>query len=200
MKKSLGYEIFMTALVLVIIAGVAGAVLGLVNYFTVVDENQLFLDKATAVYDGALKEYKEPSGISQSLTFEGGDVLRICVPEKETEDDVYVILAEGEGAYKGTLQILVNITNGKIVKIAKYEANETPGLGSKALEEGYFRQYYGKEITPDFPGFKLVKGAANMPDDVKAVSGASKSSTAVTNAVNAAVHWYQARAMKGGKQ
>ena len=41
MRKSLGYEILMTALVLVIIAGIAGALLGLVNHFTEVDEEEL---------------------------------------------------------------------------------------------------------------------------------------------------------------
>lgn len=197
MKKSLGYEIFMTALVLVIIAGVAGALLGLVNHFTAVDPEQLFLRKAGAVYDGALVDYNEPAGISQPIEYQGGDVLRVCVPKGENTKDTYVILAVGEGAYKGKLQILINITGGTIVKIAKYDANETPGLGSKALDESYFKKYYGKKLTPE--GFNLVKGAAVMPNDVQAVSGASKSSTAVTNAVNAAVKWYTTRVMKEGE-
>ena len=71
-----------------------------------------------------------------------------------------------------------------------------PGLGSKALEDGYFQQFYNKAITPDFPGFALVKGPAGSPDEVSAVTGASKSSTAVTNAVNAAVKWYQMRVLR----
>ena len=194
MKKSLGYEIVMTALVLVIIAGVAGALLGLVNHFTAVKPEDLLARKASAVYDGDLKPYESPEGMTGVIDYDSGDVLGVYV--SKSEPDVYVIVAEGEGAYKGTLQILVNITKGRIDKIAKYDANETPGLGSKALEESYFRQqYYGKEITPEFKGFGLAKGESKTPADVAAVSGASKSSTAVKNAVNAAAKWYQVRVL-----
>ena len=199
MKRSLGYEIFMTALVLVVIAGVAGAVLGLVNHFTEVNAEELLARKASAVYDGDLKKYVAPEGFDTDFRAEGGDVMGVYVPANGNQD-TFVFVAEGEGAYKGTLQILVNITKGKIVKIAKYDANETPGLGGKALEEGYFKQYYGRAITPDFEGFKLVKSAASSSDEVRAISGASKSSTAVTNAVNAAVKWYQTRILRGAKK
>ena len=191
MRKSLGYEIVMTALVLVIIAGVAGALLGLVNHFTKVNAEELIARKATAVYDGRLIRYIAPEGFSGDVTYDHADVIDVYVAENKP--DVYVLVVEGEGAYKGTLQLLVNITNGKIEKIAKYEANETPGLGSKALEESYFKQFCGKVITPDFTGFSLVKGTVSSPSEVSAVSGASKSSTAVTYAVNAAVKWYQHR-------
>ncbi len=196
MRKSLGYEILMTALVLVIIAGIAGALLGLVNHFTAVDEDELIARKATAVYDGALEKFIGEEGMTAPMKEDSGEVLGVYVPKAEGKD-VYVIVARGFGAYKGSLDLLVNITNGKIVKIAAYEANETPGLGSKALQEGYFERYYDQPITPQFKGFALVKRPAEMPDEVSAVTGASKSSTAVTNAVNAAVKWYQMRVLKG---
>lgn len=199
MKKSLGYEIFMTALVLVIIAGIAGALLGLVNHFTEVSAEDMIARKASAVYDGELKPYVVPEGFNAPIEYVGGDVVRVF--ESKTEKDVYVLEAKGEGAYKGSLELLVNITKGKIVKITKYDANETPGLGSKALEDSHFEQFYNKPITPDFKGFLLVKGPSNpASDEVSAVTGASKSSTAVNNAVNAAVKWYQERILKGVEQ
>jgi len=199
MRKSLGYEIFMTALVLVVIAGVAGALLGLVNHFTEVDEEELIARKAADVYDGYLVKYSTQSGFDVPLEKEVAEsILGVYVP-KEGGKDTYVIVARGDGAYKGTLDLLVNITGGLIVKIGVYEANETPGLGSKALQESYFKQYYNKPITSDFPGFYLKKSAAVEPEDISAVTGASKSSTAITNAVNMAVKWYQVRVLKGGK-
>ncbi len=195
MRKSLGYEILMTALVLVVIAGIAGALLGLVNHFTEVDEDELLARKATAVYDGELVKFVASEGFDAPMDNKDGEVISIYVPKEEGKN-VYVVVARGYGAYKGSLELLVNITDGKIVKIAAYEANETPGLGSKALTEDYFKQYYNKKITPDFPGFALVKRPAERSDEVSAVTGASKSSTAVTGAVNAAVKWYQMRAMR----
>lgn len=196
MKKSLGYEIFMTALVLVIIAGVAGALLGLVNHFTEVSAEDMIARKASAVYDGELKAFDLPDGFNDTIEYVSGNIEKAF--ESKTEKGVYVLEAKGEGAYKGSLELLINITNGKITKIAKYDANETPGLGSKALEDKHFEQFYGKQITLDFQGFTLVKGPANAAsDEVSAVTGASKSSTAVNNAVNAAVKWYQERILKG---
>ena len=138
MRKSLGYEILMTALVLVVIAGIAGALLGLVNHFTEVDEDELLARKATAVYDGDLVKYAAAEGFDAPMENKDGEVVSVYVP-KEKGKDVYVVVARGYGAYKGSLELLVNITDGKIVKIAAYEANETPGLGSKALTEDYFK-------------------------------------------------------------
>ena len=195
MRKGLGYEIFMTALVLVIIAGIAGALLGLVNSFTEIDEDQLIADKATAVYDGALDKYAGEEGVEAPIKDEHGEILGVYVPKGEKKE-VYVLLVRGYGAYKGSLDLFVNITGGVIEKIAVYEANETPGLGSKALQDKYFAAFYGKKISPEFRGFNLVKGSAAAPDDVSAVTGASKTSTAVTNAVNAAVKWYQIRILR----
>lgn len=195
MKRSLGFEIFMTALVLVVIAGVAGALLGFVNHFTAVSEDEQFSRKASAVYDGELALY-HPEGIEAVPEYVNGDVISVHVPTDPAKKDTYILVTEGKGAYKGTLRLLVNITKGKIVKIATYEANETPGLGSKALQESFFKQYYDRPITPGFGGFAL-KNPAPAAQEVHAVSGASKSSTAITNAVNAAVKWYQVRVLGG---
>jgi len=196
-KGSLGYEIFMTALVLVVIAGVAGALLGLVNYFTAVDPDEMLARKASAVYDGDLMRMPPEEGISQPIEYKDGDVLGVYVPKDPAVHNVYVLRVLGLGAYKGSLELLVNITDGKIAKIAKYDANETPGLGSKALEDSYFSQYCGVDLA-SFNGFRLVKSPAMSSDEVRAVSGASKSSTAVTNAVNAAAFWYKNTVLKGG--
>ena len=196
--RSLGYEIAMTALVLVLIAGIAGALLGLVNHFTKVDAEELVARKATAVYKGELKRFPPQEGIGQQIRYEGGKVFGVYVPKDPAVHNVYVLCAEGTGAYKGKLSLLINITDGRIKSIAKYEADETPGLGSKALQESYFKQYYGVLITPDFAGFRLVKTAPAVSEEVKAISGASKSSTAVTNAVNAAALWYKTVILKGG--
>ncbi|HCU56115.1 MAG TPA: hypothetical protein DIC18_02130 [Clostridiales bacterium] len=194
MRKSLGFEIFMTALVLVVIAGVAGALLGLVNHFTYISEEELFAGKATAVYSGELKKY-ELSGLNDEVEYSSGNILSVYVPTDPAQD-TYVLVAEGEGAFKGTLRLLVNITDGAIVKIAKYEANETPGLGSKALDESYFKKFYGTTITKQFEGYAFEAQSANV-SEIAAVTGATKSSTAVKNAVNAAIKWYQVRVLGG---
>ena len=197
-KGTLAYEIVMTAVILVLIAGVAGALLGFVHHFTAVDPNELFLKKASSVYDGKLKFLPVQEGISAKVEYVNGDVFGVLVPSNDSVKDVFVLRVMGTGAYKGSLELLVNITAGKIVKIATYDADETPGLGSKALTENYFSRYYGVPITPEFTGYKVSKTAPTASSEVQAISGASKSSTAITNAVNVAVTWYQNTVLKGG--
>ena len=107
MRKGLGYEIFMTALVLVIIAGVAGALLGLVNHYTEVDEDELIARKASAVYYGALERYVAGEGVDAPMKEDFGEVLGVYVPKGGEEKNVYVIVARGFGAYKGSLDLLV---------------------------------------------------------------------------------------------
>lgn len=197
-KDSLAADIIKTVVVLVIIAGVAGALLGLVNHFTYMSDDEVMARKATAVYNGELKAYQS-SGMSQQIEYSNGSVLGVYVPSDSTPD-VYVVRAEGTGAYKGKLQLLVNITGGKIVKIATYDADETPGLGGKALTDSFFKQYYGINLaTLDGGAFAVVKTSENTDKEIRAITGASKSSTAVTNAVNAATKWYIERIVGGVK-
>ena len=117
MRKSLGYEIFMTALVLVIIAGVAGAVLGLVNFVTQVDEGKLLTEKAESFFGGNLEHYVAPEGFMREMVYDHADVIDVFQSTKDRE--AFVLIVEGEGAYKGTLQLLVNITDGTIKKIKR---------------------------------------------------------------------------------
>lgn len=197
MRNSLIKDIMKIMLSLIIIAGVAGALLGLVNYYTQITDDELMAKKAGEVYEGKLVTYSLPQGVNPSFQFEGGSVLNVYESTAENQD-VYVFRAEGEGAYGGTLQLLINITDGRIVKIAKYSASETPGLGSKALQDNYFSKYYGIELT-SIEGFELVKISATEDGEIAAVSGATKSSTAVANAVNAAVAWYK-QFIAGGEE
>jgi len=199
-KGSLGYEIFMTALILVIIAGVAGALLGLVNYFTAVDPMKLLEQKASEFYDGrSVEPYKQQEGFSQAFEYEGGEVLGVYVPKDDAERNVYILRVKGSGAYKGALELLVCIKDSKITKIAKYDANETPGLGSKALEQKHLDQYINTvKITSDFKGFGLTKYDVEPEmEGVDHITGATKSSTAVNNALNVAVKWYQNIVLRG---
>jgi len=83
--------------------------------------------------------------------------------------------------------------NGKVVGIAFTELHETPGMGMRADESSFKEQFNGKETV-----LKLVKGEADDPDEIAAITGASITSTAVTNAVSAGIHFYQ-NVIKGAK-
>ena len=61
--------------------------------------------------------------------------------------------------------------------------NETAGLGMNAQNPEFMDQFIGKEGS-----FNLVKDGASGDNDIQALSGATITSTAVTNAMNAALY------------
>ncbi|MDE6589527.1 MAG: FMN-binding protein, partial [Oscillospiraceae bacterium] len=74
--------------------------------------------------------------------------------------------------------------------IAFTELNETPGLGSLVGEDSFKGQFAG--VNTD--RFILNKsGGSTADNEIDSVSGASISSGAVVNAVNAALDFYQTR-------
>ena len=67
--------------------------------------------------------------------------------------------------------------------------SETAGLGAKAKDEAFNGQYDGKKT--DKP-LEVAKGSASGDNQILAISGATISSTAVTNGVNAAIDVFNA--------
>lgn len=100
----------------------------------------------------------------------------------ETVGYVAVVTAKG---YGGEVEVTVGVdTDGKVTGISVGGANfsETAGLGAKSKEPAFTEQFAGRE-TP----LRVVKaGGAKADDTVDAITSATITSTAVTNAVNAA--------------
>ena len=97
-----------------------------------------------------------------------------------------VITSTSKDGYNGTVQISVGIkSDGTVVGITFLTLEETPGLGMRAAEKSFYGQYANKNTKE----FKLVNGAASADDEISAISGSTITSTAVTNAVNAALYF-----------
>ena len=95
----------------------------------------------------------------------------------------FVITTSALG-YGGKVKVAVGIDmNGVVTGIAFPETlPETPGLGQKATEKTFYGQFAGKKIDK----FKVVKGDASDDSEIVAISGATKTSNAVVEAVNLA--------------
>jgi len=92
-----------------------------------------------------------------------------------------------------TLALGVN-ADGVVNGISFTELHETAGMGMRADEEAFKGQFAGKSDDP----FKMTKsGEAGAANEIEAISGASVTSRAVVNAVNAGLDFY-ASVMKGG--
>ncbi len=97
----------------------------------------------------------------------------------------YVVNVTTKEGFGGDISISVGMDpEGKTTGLAFLTINETAGLGMNALNESFYTQYIDKQVD----AFSVVKGAASADNEISALSGASFTSNAVTNAVNAALY------------
>ncbi|MGL4370235.1 MAG: RnfABCDGE type electron transport complex subunit G [Spirochaetota bacterium] len=93
----------------------------------------------------------------------------------------YVFVSEPKG-YGGAVSVTVGVgMDGKITGVKLGDNKETPGLGTKAGEPPFLDQFAAKNIAEKI---ELVKKPP-VGNQVQAISGATISSRAVTNAVQA---------------
>lgn len=100
----------------------------------------------------------------------------------------YVIAATSPNGYGGDIQIAVGISNeGVITGFNVISNNETAGLGSKCTNSDFTAQFEGKNAEM----LKYTKTGATADDEIDAISGATRTTNAVTQAVNTAIIFYQ---------
>ncbi|MDO4261816.1 MAG: FMN-binding protein [Eubacteriales bacterium] len=97
----------------------------------------------------------------------------------------YVISVTSRDAYDGSLTLSVGVSaDGTVSGIAFTELNETAGMGMLCGEDAFKDQFKGVNVER----FTLNKaGGSSADDEIDSVSGASTTSGAVVNAVNAAL-------------
>ena len=184
---------------LTLIAAVAGVALSGVYSMTQATIEKQELQKKTAAYKEVCPE------ASTFETLEAAEKLLATQDEKamprinefyegRREDGSvagYAVSMTSKG-FGGDVTMALGLTpEGEIVRIAFTELTETAGLGMRASEDGFRNQFVGKsgQVT-------LVKGDAG-DGEISALSGATVTSNAVVNGVNAALDFFQ-DAMKGG--
>ncbi|MEG2084558.1 MAG: FMN-binding protein [Clostridia bacterium] len=179
-------------IVLSLFAIISGALLGLVFSFTKINQEEVLNKQLNSFYtckdgfDDVTSKYAEQQASKEGV-FAKGSVEGVYLPKDNTNN--VVIKAQGLEAYSKSIQILVMIENNKIKAISVYETKETAGVGSKVLTDKYFARYIGVDISA-FGVFEL-KTAKEGNQKVDALSGATKTSRALMNAMNAAITIYK---------
>ncbi|WP_367565475.1 RnfABCDGE type electron transport complex subunit G [Lacrimispora sp.] len=98
----------------------------------------------------------------------------------------YVITSYSEDSYSGLVRLSVGIkADGSISGVELLEISDTPGLGLKAAEPDFKNQYVGKNTE----SLTVVKSGNAGDAEINSISGATITSSAVTNAVNAALYY-----------
>ena len=102
-------------------------------------------------------------------------------------------VTSGDG-YDGDITLSLGLDSaGKVLGIAFTELTETPGMGMLAKEPAFKDQFVNKAVTQ----FVHNKGGATGDNVIDAISGASTTSGAVVNAVNAGLDFFHS-VMQGG--
>lgn len=123
--------------------------------------------------------------LSDADSFEEADGYYIGKANNETVG--YVFQTEAKG-YGGTVKVMTGISaDGQITGVVILEHSETPGLGANAEKASFTDQF--KQAVPE-NGITLVKNKAPSDGEIEAMTGASITSRAVTNAVNEAITKY----------
>lgn len=100
----------------------------------------------------------------------------------------YVVNVTSSEGYGGTIQISVGISaDGTVCGIEMLDISETAGLGMKAKEAEFKDQFKDKNVEK----FTYTKTGEEGDDKIDAISGATITTNAVTNAVDSALVYFQ---------
>lgn len=98
----------------------------------------------------------------------------------------YIISSTSGEGYGGNITISLGVDlSGKVTGLEFTEIDETVGFGASAVEPAFKGQFVDKTVD----AFAWTKGDATADNEIKAISGATKTTKAVTNAVNAALYF-----------
>ena len=190
-------EIVKLAIKLFVITAVAAIALAFTNSITK-DRiaEQLALENELARQE-VLKEAESFEQVDQdefvriveALSIENPVMVEESFKGLKDEDVVgytYKVLPKG---YGGEITLLVGISiDGEITGIKVVTHSETPGLGAKATEESFQRQFAG--ASTDSP-LTVIKAGTPEDNQVQAITGSTITTQAITDGVNFAMEVFK---------
>ncbi len=165
------------------VTAVTGFILGIVHWVT---------DIAIKEAERAARNVAFQNVMPAAKDFETMEVAAddfVAGVQKATDESGIVgyCLTVNSKGYGGNVNFIVGITkDGTIKAINIMSHSETPGLGARSTEPEFYEQFNDRKAP-----LKVVKGASNGESEISAISGATITSNAVTNGVNAAFEYWQ---------
>ena len=116
--------------------------------------------------------------------------------DKSGNEIGYVITVTAKEASQANITFSVGITNdGTVNGYSITSIAETPGLGDKAKNEEFSSQFANKQVD----SFSVVKQTPAAESEIESISGATITSRAMTNGVNACITYFHG-ILEGGAQ
>jgi len=137
----------------------------------------------------------EAAAVLTDAGITGNTINEVAAAKKDGETIGYVITGTSSDGYGGDIQLSTGIlSDGTITGIAFLSISETAGLGMNAEKPEFYEQFSNKQVEQ----FEVVKGGGSGGDnEIDALSGATITSAAVTDDVNAALAYFQ-NVLEGG--
>ena len=193
-------KIIKNTLILTAITLVSGLLLGIVYDITkepigAAQENTKQEAFRAVLSDAdSFENYEEfdPESAAALLTDNGytaDDITEIAIGKDAGGETVgYVVNVTSHEGYGGDIQISVGIAaDGTVKGIEMLSISETAGLGMKAAEAEFKDQFKDKNVEK----FSYTKTGEEGDDKIDAISGATITTSAVTNAVDSALVYFQ---------
>ena len=191
-------------LILTAITLVAGLALGAVQYITAAPieaANKAALEEAYMAVVPDAASFEDYADFDETAVNEV-----VHATEVGTDDDIKAISVAKDfsGAeigygfsvvtHKGyggdiTLTVGIDKNSGTMNGYSITDIGETPGLGMKSTEEKFMSEFRGLDMTGGF--YTVTKSSPAGAGEIEAISGATITPRAVTNAINAVMSYYQ---------
>lgn len=194
-------EMLKNAGILIAITVIAGFILGAVYQITkepiAQAEEKAAMEAYKEVFADA-SDFTETEVSAKSVLAEGGygatDIDKV-LEAKGTDGTLlgYVLVITNHEGYGGDIQFTLGISaDGTTNGISILSISETPGLGMEA-ENVLKPQFAGKNVEQ----FIYTKTGAVSEEQIDAISGATITTNAVTNGVNAGLYYFET-VLEGG--
>ena len=186
----MGKDMIKLGLNLLIISAVAALLLALTNSVTAgtiaqrseqanAEDRKLVLDSA--------ETFEEVKDVNTDNS-KGIEVAEVYEAKDASGNTVGYTLKVVPSGYGGDIELMVGIdsANSQVSGINVVSNSETAGLGARSTEPEFSDQYKGKPLEE----LSVLKNGTPGDTEIKAISGATITSTAVTNGVDAAIEVY----------
>ena len=186
----MGKDMFKLGLNLLIISAVAALLLALTNSVTastIAQRNEQANAEARKLVLESAQDFEQVKDVKTDNS-KGVEVSEIYEAKDASGKTVGYTLKVLPSGYGGTIELMVGIDSakGQVSGINVVSNSETAGLGAKSTDPEFSDQYKGKPLEE----LSVLKNGNTGDTEIKAISGATITSTAVTNGVDAAIEVY----------
>lgn len=184
MKKFSAKEVLVPSVSLFVISLVVTLLLAVTNNVTAPLIEKLSVETEIQTRKTVLAEASYFDDENKTVTLDGTEYT-YCVGLDAEKNVVGYIFTTSTKGYGGEVKVMTGVSaDGKVTGVEALSLSETAGLGMNAQKESFRNQYIGKSGE--------IGVAKNSPkeNEIQALTGATITSSAFTDAVNIALELY----------